>query len=88
MRVIYKYLLYPGETEIQVPANSRILKIDTQDNDAFVWIEQDPSQLPINVKFKVFGTGIPFDNPDGFFYVDTFLLFNGGFVGHTYASFV
>lgn len=88
-RVIYKYPIYVTGTIVSVPSDSRILKIEVQDNEAYAWIEQDPdpTRLVVNIHFTVVATGIPFDNDNRFNYIDSFLLYDGGFVGHVYARF-
>lgn len=82
MRTIYKYRINP-QGEVQLPFGAKILTIQTQRNEAFIWAEVTDNS-PETVKFSVFGTGhiIP-DAYDGE-YIGTFQLGSGALVFHAY----
>ncbi len=92
-RIVYKYMLQPGETEIDLPYGTHILRAHQQEIAAgeeriFLWallpINQDPKVVQtVKRKFHVYPTGIPIEN-DKLVYFDTVFLYDGKLVFHVF----
>ena len=59
MRVIWKYHLpdYPGEVDIEMPSDSKILDIQVQHGKPVMWVMVETASHPINRNFKVYASG-------------------------------
>jgi len=55
--VMYKYVLNPYTSKIQMPKNAEILHVVSQQDKICLWAEIDPSAEPEYRFFEVFGTG-------------------------------
>lgn len=80
MRVIYKYPLELGRTHLQLPFEAKVLCVQLQNDNPFIWIEIDPTlYTKVNRVFAVIGTG---NNFDGGIYIGTFQM--PPYVWHVY----
>lgn len=77
MITIHKYLVMPGHFTIEMPVRARVLTVQTQGSDAFLWAIVNDAHLKEKRAFVSIGTGhmIPDDaavhvHPDN--YVGTF----------------
>jgi hypothetical protein len=88
MKTIYKYpVKVVGEQEMFLPVGFRVLKIDVQDNNLFLWALVRPLGYPSvqgteKLKIRMYGTGHDIKNDEG--YLDTVLL--NGFVWHIFTD--
>ena len=86
MKTIYKYPLFPARTTIKLPEHYKVLTVQSQKNELFVWVEVDTDK-PFDrmVYFDVYGTGraIP-DDPGS--YIGTAQIYQGDLVWHVYAQ--
>lgn len=59
---IYKYKIeLIDEPFIVMPANAKILHVDDQHGELFLWAEVDEDATHTPVAFRVYGTGHPLD---------------------------
>lgn len=86
--VVYKYkLVIPNETygHVDLPVGAKILKIESQRGDYYVWCLVDENQKKIaRHKFLVAGTGHVFKpiRIVGLEYIDTVITHGGSLVFH------
>lgn len=60
MRTIYKYKLeITGEQTLQIPLDGRMLSVQIQFEEPFLWAEVETEAPMKNVKIHCFGTGEP-----------------------------
>ena len=82
-RTVWKYpLSMNSRQKILVGASPRVVHVDTQRGEPFVWIEQAIGQGRGEIWLELVGTGG--NTPDGGKYVGTVLLSDGDFVFHIY----
>ena len=85
MKTVYKYpLQVVDRLVVTLPAGSRILTIQAQDDVPCIWavVNQDTDKLELR-DFRIIGTGHPF--PDEWpIYVGTFQLMGGRLVFHVF----
>ena len=83
MKKIYKYPIpVNDEITISMPKDAVILTVQMQKAEPFIWALVDVDKEMIDVKFRLFGTGMsvyPCLN-----YVGTFQMLNGGLVFHLF----
>lgn len=78
MRKIFKYLI---EESVLIPKNHKVVLVDQQNGDFYIWVEFEESDAVEQVVyFRVFGTGHLI--PDGFEHVHSYI--EGQFVWHIY----
>ena len=78
MKTIYKYLL---DETLDLPTDTKVVRVGVQDNRSYIWIELDPFAIPIFPRtYKIFGTG--YDIPDTAIWQGTFE--EGQFIWHVY----
>ena len=85
MKKIYKFLLPDGHCRSMdhlIPKNSKILKVDTQDDVGYVWILLNPDAETVMTRLVSYGTGLGF-LPEGD-YIGTYQA--NGFVWHCWAE--
>ena len=84
MKTIHKYRVTATDNqEIKLPKGAKILTVQVQHNESFMWIEIDPENDTESKYFEVFGTG--HSMPEGKrIYIGTFQLHNGALVFHLY----
>lgn len=58
MITVFKYLLNPYETEVQLPAGADVLSVAFQGDDLCMWAKVDTSSPLEGRHFKVFPTGV------------------------------
>jgi hypothetical protein len=86
MKTIFRYkALFYDEIDLLLPKDAEILKVDIDDAIMFnVWayIDRSEEKKLISRKFKVVGTGQPFEDRHLYKYIDT--VFTGKFVWHVF----
>lgn len=83
MKVIYKYTLTQEVQDISLPILSKIVHVDSQNENITLWIKQDTEQTSIQrVTFYLVGTGQPV--PDFTHHCGTVLI--GPYVWHIFAD--
>ncbi len=81
MMKIYKYEILIAGFQIMLPSDAKVLKIDLQNNDPYMWILLDTNKSTLPKTFRVYGTGQTI-NAEGLRYIDTFQ--QDGFVWHVF----
>jgi hypothetical protein len=87
VKVVYKYPLNVGVTEINVDDAAKVLSAQIQgENGLRVWIEVTTNGTATHkLTFDAVGTGQPFEGSDHEWnYLSTFQMFDGSFVFHVY----
>lgn len=76
----------PTASEFTLPLHEgcRILKLDVVNEKAYIWVLEDESRPQRGVKFRLLATGEEADLQLCMEYVDTFIIYNGSFVGHLF----
>jgi hypothetical protein len=75
METIWKYEFYVRDMfDLHIPFGGTILDVQVQGNTPFMWVLVDTNQPLVRRRFRIFGTGNPFDldNDYGWGYVGTF----------------
>lgn len=83
MKTIYKYCV--GAGDVQMPAGAKILSVNAQDGELYLWAEVNTDQVLEHRTFAVFGTGWEIGkdlDDDERSYVGT--VFEGALVWHVY----
>lgn len=80
IRTVYKYRL-PGDMDISMPKNARVLCVQVQDGIPTLWALVDPNAEPVVRRFRVAVTGGLLE-PEGMLYVGTYQI--DWFVGHVF----
>lgn len=82
---IWKFQLpLQDEIALEMPENSKILSVQTQDEIPCIWANVEPSADKMIRHFKLRGTGFGTDDVGA--YVGTFQLENGSFVFHLFEA--
>ncbi len=83
MAKIFKYKLEKIKQDLELPAGSKILSLQTQSDIPCLWILVDPEKDKVKRTFETFATGeeIP---PAPREYIGTFQLLRGGLVFHVF----
>lgn len=85
MKQIWKYSLRTIDRQtLQVPAGAKILTVQVQRGEPYLWALVDPAaDHPSNINIAVFGTGhnIPDDIGE---YIGTFQLLNSELIFHVF----
>ena len=84
MKTIYKYQINIDDsfTEIPLPINYKIVKVDNFGDEVFMWVELETDHVIVNTqKFRIYGTGHKINKNDQ--YIGTAILRNG-YVWHVY----
>jgi hypothetical protein len=88
MKTIWKYKLpVLDEFHVDIPAGARILTAQVQHNELNLWALVDTEATVIPYNFAILGTGNPIDDSINLLcyrFVNTFQLYEGGFVGHLF----
>ena len=84
MQTIYKYPLSSHrETTVRLPSGAKVLKIDVQNGDLFLWALVDTDAFLETRTIEVYGTGHPI--PDGNrVFINTFFVHGGEYVFHAF----
>jgi hypothetical protein len=80
---VWKFPVNPGHTGIEMPADARVLCVQTQHGQPFIWALVRPDQPKKLRHFLLVGTGYQFDLRD-VNYVGTFQLDDGNLVFHLF----
>ena len=89
MLTIHKYHVIHGKKHIdlQLPVGAKILTIQVQHNEPFVWALIDPNADFENREFIIFGTGHPIeDDISRLQYIGTFQISNGFLILNEFLS--
>ena len=84
MKTIWKYELYPT-TRLELPKESKLLKIDIQYDKPCLWFLLDPSNEKEYRMFVTYGTGHDVPDEPGQ-YVGTFFMNGGSLVFHVFET--
>lgn len=71
-----------GSFELALPAGSRVLTVQAQGGDPYIWFLCDPLAKPETRRFSLVGTGHPIETVGD--YLGTFQVLDGMFVGHLF----
>ena len=86
MKAIWKFhIRVTDNQEIEMPVNAKILCVQMQGGEPFIWAEVDTDAPILKRKIKVFGTGHPMPD-EQMEYIGTFQMINGRVVLHAYAD--
>lgn len=83
METIHKYKIV-GSCEIEIPIHFRILTLQLQKGEPFVWLLVDTDMPKKRVMFHVIVTGVQVPNNTA--YVGTFQLDGGNLVYHVFVK--
>lgn len=87
MKRIWKYQV-PAQHQftISMPEAARLLDVQVQNGEPFMWVVVDPDKALVGYHFAVFVTGeeLPDDLMFEYSYIGTFLVAGGEFVGHLF----
>lgn len=88
MRKIFKYPLTIGKQTLELPSNSKILKVANQSEVLCLWALVDPVQEEkVPVEIEVVGTGHDVAFPwESYRYIDSVLMRSGSLVWHVWCS--
>lgn len=86
MQRIYKYsLALSPYQDIEMPADSTILSLQTQRTIPCLWAVVDPDKPPVNRRFLTFGTGHEVNLPPGkSTFIGTYQVEQGQFIFHVF----
>jgi len=81
--VIYKYPIekITNSQTVMLPKSARILHINEQNNNLYLWAEVNPSNELESRTIRIYGTG---NEVEGGIYINTLLRFGGHLVLHFY----
>ena len=89
-KTIWKYQLEPIDNQdIEMPFNSKILTIQTQQEKPCLWALVDPSEKTEKRHIEIFGTGHPIHYDIGDTernYIGSYQLENGALVFHVFEN--
>lgn len=57
MKTIWKYPIHPDTTLLSMPAGAKVLCVQTQNNEPYIWALVDPAAMKIDRYFSIYGTG-------------------------------
>ncbi len=70
MKEIWKFQL-DGTHELDMPEEAKILTVGNQHHHITLWAEVDPGAVPETRRFRVYGTGHPFEASESLVYLGT-----------------
>jgi len=84
MKTIWKFKL---ESTVEMPEYSKILFVDTQHNEPYIWVMVNPHRGMVKRYFRTYGTGHYIDDEERLGeYVGSFMLDNGALVSHVFVQ--
>lgn len=90
MKIIYKYrITFEHNQTILIPSGGKILHVDEQEGEIYIWIEVDTSNKVEERKFTVFGTGnqMPEEKENiKYQHLGTVKINNGALIWHIYET--
>jgi hypothetical protein len=85
VKTIHKYkVVIEDNITIQMPEGARVLCVQEQRGDAYIWVAVDDSRPYVSRHFCVMGTGEEVKDVGSLMYIGTFQLHAGAFVGHLF----
>ena len=91
MKTIYKYELYPSDTDsgvfpVIMPHDAKYLYVGAQGNKMFIWAEVDTKSSVLEHTFEVFGTGREMHEDMGVErkHIGSLMMHDGALVFHVY----
>ncbi len=86
MLTIYKFPIEVTDfTDIEIPATAKILTVQIQDGNPYVWVLLDPDQPTIKRYFRLAGTGHSINGLQYTLdYIGTFQMHSGDLVFHLF----
>lgn len=87
MKTIWKYIIYYGQNEYEMPKGAKILSAQLQDDNICIWALVEPENEKEVRIIEIFGTGWPLDlvntkDEDKYKFIVT--IQRGGFVQHLF----
>lgn len=70
--------------KVSMPIGARVLSAQIQNGILCIWAIVDESVEKEEFEFEIFGTGNPYIEKRNHFYIGTFQLMDGKFVGHLF----
>ena len=70
--------------ELAMPGGARILKLDIQRNEPQFWVLVNPANEIELRRFRILGTGQPFEDLNDLEYIDSYQVNGGQFVWHVF----
>jgi hypothetical protein len=84
---IWKYPIQISDcVEHEMPRGARLLCVQVQWGMPCLWAIVDPEQPRVRRRFWVVGTGHPFPNSEGLFYIGTVQLSGGTLIFHFFVE--
>jgi len=85
MKTIWKFPVSMTDSiGIEMPVGARVLTVQVQHGQPYIWVEVDPEAQKEHRSFRLFGTGHPIEEGFVLDYVGTFQMHDGGLVFHLY----
>ena len=84
---IWKFTLSSSAPTIEMPADARILSVQSQFGDVCLWAMVDPDATKAVRQFRIFGTGQPISEPERpkrLSFIGTVQVSGGQFVWHVF----
>ena len=74
MKTIWKFNIQRIKEvqNIEMPVGAKVLSIQTQRNEAFIWALVDPEAVRENRSFIIYGTGHDINDIENLTYIDTY----------------
>lgn len=89
MRTIWKYPLpFPPKDMfvLEMPRGARLIRVAVQQGQPCLWASVDTSKPTTKRNFAVIGTGHPVPETTDGYYLGSFDLLDGDFVGHLFVD--
>lgn len=84
MTAIHKFKVEPGPFTLDLPRHSRVLTVQTQRGEPYIWVLCSPNQPKKTKHFWCLGTGHDAAGVEGWHYVGTFQFEADGLVFHLF----
>lgn len=84
-QTIWKFELpVEDEPSVRMPLGAEVLTVQTQAGKPCLWALVDPAAPKHDRRFRIVGTGHPFDDADAHRYIGTFQMHGGALVFHVF----
>ncbi len=84
---IWKYLLDPdNETTHLIPRGGRIISVQTINDYPYLYVMVGPDEPTESRRFQTYGTGVQIPSRLEMYYVGTYQLAGGMFIGHVFET--
>lgn len=82
--VAFDIIFHLEQFQLVMPTGAKILKLDIQRNEPQLWVVVNPENEVETRRFRVLGTGRPFEDLEYLEYVDSYQVNGGQFVWHVF----